>query len=161
MRRDPPQARGPFVGKRIGRYIQSASLATDVNFLSAETHRYHYRLCVDPEVAAESALVQETGVRGGVPLAAVEATGAQGQHGCCGACGRCSASATSRRNRIDGQDFQLLPADTAAEIAAAPDEAARARLVCDFLAGMTDGYAARTYKRLFSPDFGSIGDLIG
>jgi len=24
---------------------------------------------------------------------------------------------------------------------------------------MTDGYAARTYKRLFSPDFGSINDL--
>jgi dGTPase len=62
---------------------------------------------------------------------------------------------------IDGQDFQLLPADTAAEIASAPDEAMRARLVCDFLAGMTDGYAARTYKRLFSPDFGSIGDLVG
>ena len=40
-------------------------------------------------------------------------------------------------------------------------QAGRARLVCDFLAGMTDGYAARTYKRLFSPDFGSIGDLIG
>jgi dGTPase len=34
-------------------------------------------------------------------------------------------------------------------------------LVCDFLAGMTDGYAARMYKRLFTPDFGSIGDLIG
>jgi dGTPase len=65
------------------------------------------------------------------------------------------------QHAIDGQNFQLLPADTAAEIAAAPDEAARARLVCDFLAGMTDGYAARTYKRLFSPDFGSIGDLIG
>ena len=46
-------------------------------------------------------------------------------------------------------------------ITAAPDEATRARLVCDFLAGMTDGYAARTYKRLFSPDFGSIGDLVG
>jgi hypothetical protein len=26
---------------------------------------------------------------------------------------------------------------------------------------MTDGYAARMYKRLFTPDFGSIGDLIG
>ena len=62
---------------------------------------------------------------------------------------------------IDGQDFQLLPADTAAEIQAAPDAAGRARLVCDFLAGMTDGYAARTYKRLFIPDFGSIGDLVG
>ncbi|MCB1132913.1 MAG: hypothetical protein KDN05_17450, partial [Verrucomicrobiae bacterium] len=62
---------------------------------------------------------------------------------------------------IDGQDFQLLPSDAAAEIAEAADQATRARLVCDFLAGMTDGYAARTYKRLFSPDFGSIGDLIG
>jgi dGTPase len=65
------------------------------------------------------------------------------------------------QERIDGQDFQLLPADTAAEIAAAPDVAGRARLVCDFLAGMTDGYAVRTYKRLFVPDFGSIGDLVG
>jgi hypothetical protein len=37
--------------------------------------------------------------------------------------------------------------------------ALEARLVCDYLAGMTDGYAARTYKRLFSPDFGSINDL--
>jgi dGTPase len=62
---------------------------------------------------------------------------------------------------IDGQNFQLLPADTAEEISAATDEATRARLVCDFLAGMTDGYAARTYKRLFMPDFGSIGDLVG
>ncbi|MEO1831305.1 MAG: hypothetical protein ABGZ08_02130 [Akkermansiaceae bacterium] len=37
----------------------------------------------------------------------------------------------------------------------------RARLVCDFLAGMTDGYAARTFRRLFEPGFGSIGDLVG
>jgi dGTPase len=62
---------------------------------------------------------------------------------------------------IDGQYFQLLPADAAAEISAEPSESGRARLVCDFLAGMTDGYASRTYNRLFSPDFGSIGDLIG
>jgi dGTPase len=34
-------------------------------------------------------------------------------------------------------------------------------LICDFLAGMTDGYASRMYKRLFLPDFGSISDLIG
>ena len=62
---------------------------------------------------------------------------------------------------IDGQTFQLLPPDTARELEEAPDEATKARLICDFLAGMTDGYAARTFKRLFSPDFGSIGDLIG
>ena len=60
---------------------------------------------------------------------------------------------------IDGQDFQLLPSDTVDEINSAADETSRARLICDYLAGMTDGYAARTYKRLFSPDFGSINDL--
>ena len=37
----------------------------------------------------------------------------------------------------------------------------KARLVCDFLAGMTDGFAVRMYQRLFSPGFGSIGDLVG
>ena len=56
---------------------------------------------------------------------------------------------------------QEATADTAAEMTAAADQATRARLVCDFLSGMTDGYAARTYKRLFSPDFGSISDLVG
>ena len=49
---------------------------------------------------------------------------------------------------------QYLDATTMAEESV--DVAAK-----DFLAGMTDGYAARMYKRLFTPDFGSIGDLIG
>ena len=65
------------------------------------------------------------------------------------------------QDRIDGQDFQLLPDKDAAEIAEKESPAERARLVCDFLAGMSDGYAARLYKRLFTPDFGSIGDLVG
>ncbi len=36
----------------------------------------------------------------------------------------------------------------------------RARIICDYLAGMTDGFAIRIYKRLFDPDFGSIVDLV-
>ena len=47
------------------------------------------------------------------------------------------------------------------EIPQVETKAERARLVCDFLAGMTDGYAVRMYQRLFSPGFGSIGDLVG
>ncbi len=49
----------------------------------------------------------------------------------------------------------------AAEIEEAETPEKKARLVCDFLAGMTDGYAARTFRRLFEPGFGSIGDLVG
>ncbi len=62
---------------------------------------------------------------------------------------------------IDGQKFQLLPVAIEEEIKAASDQASRARLVCDFLAGMSDASAVRFYKRLFVPDFGSIGDLVG
>ena len=62
---------------------------------------------------------------------------------------------------IDGQDFALLPQADAAEIEEAETPEKKARLVCDFLAGMTDGYAARTFRRLFEPGFGSIGDLVG
>jgi len=39
--------------------------------------------------------------------------------------------------------------------------AERRRLLCDFLASLTDGSATRLYKRLMVPDFGSIGDLLG
>jgi dGTPase len=39
------------------------------------------------------------------------------------------------------------------------DRRARARVLCDYIAGMTDGFAIRTYKRLFDPGFGSILDL--
>ncbi|MGB2010906.1 MAG: deoxyguanosinetriphosphate triphosphohydrolase, partial [Akkermansiaceae bacterium] len=61
---------------------------------------------------------------------------------------------------ISGQNFQLLPDEEAREVESTGDVNERARLVCDFLAGMTDGNANRLYKRLFVPDFGSIGDLV-
>ncbi len=150
----------PFVGKRIGKYIQAASLETDVNFLSGMTNRYKFRLVIDEEARVESALFKRLAfevVFLSPQLKQLEHKGSRMLRQLWEVLGERYIAG----NKIDGQDFQLLPADTAAEIQDAPDEATRARLVCDFLAGMTDGYAARTYKRLFFPDFGSIGDLIG
>jgi dGTPase len=37
-------------------------------------------------------------------------------------------------------------------------ESTTERRVCDYVAGMTDSYAERLYKRLFNPGFGSSGD---
>lgn len=150
----------PFVGKRIGTYIQSTRLETDVNFLSSTTNRYRYRLAIAPHIKAESCLFKRLAfevVFLSPQLKQLEHKGSRMLR----QLWQVLAERYISGHDIDGQDFQLLPTDTAAEIAAAPDESARARLVCDFLSGMTDGYAARTYKRLFSPDFGSIGDLVG
>ena len=36
----------------------------------------------------------------------------------------------------------------------------KARRLCDYISGMTDAYALRSYKRLLDPDYGSISELI-
>lgn len=150
----------PFVGKRIGRYIQSTHLVADVNFLSGTSNRYRFNLVVDPAVRQECAIFKRLAfevVFLSPELKQLEHKGSRMLR----QMWEVLAERYIYEGTIDGQNFQLLPADTAQEISETPDESARARLVCDFLAGMTDGYAARTYKRLFSPDFGSIGDLVG
>ena len=56
--------------------------------------------------------------------------------------------------------LHLLPPSIEKCIETAPDETARARLVCDWIASMTDRFAFRTYRRLFDADFGSITDFV-
>lgn len=35
-----------------------------------------------------------------------------------------------------------------------------ARVICDYIAGMTDGFLLKTYDQLFSPRMGSIFDRL-
>ncbi|WP_260929477.1 anti-phage deoxyguanosine triphosphatase [Novosphingobium sp. 9] len=51
----------------------------------------------------------------------------------------------------------LLPDSTRARYEAADD---KMRVICDHVAGMTDGFLLRTYERLFSPRMGSVFDRI-
>ncbi len=150
----------PFIGKRIGRYIQSTSLRECVNFLSHQSMRYRYELIVDEDVRRESELFKKLAfevVFLSPQLKQLEHKGNHMLHQLWDLLEKRYISA----GQIDGQNFQILSNDTAGEIDQTSDSSAKARLICDFLAGMTDGYASRMYKRLFLPDFGSIHDLIG
>lgn len=149
-----------FVGKRIGKYIQSTTLVSATNFLSATSHRYSLELIVDDGVREECELFKSLAYE----VVFLSPQLKQLEH---------KGSYMLRRlwevmekryvlgESIDGQDFALLPEADGIEIAEAETPEKKARLVCDFLAGMTDGYAARTFRRLFEPGFGSIGDLVG
>lgn len=149
----------PFAGKRIGQYIQSARLIEDTNCMSAVTNRYRYQLHVDEEIRKESEVFKKLAyevVFLSPELKQLEHKGNYMLERLWG---------VLKQRYIDGdtnngQDFQILPPQDASEIEATPDMDDRARLVCDFLAGLTDGSAVRLYKRLFIPDFGSIGDLV-
>lgn len=149
----------PFVGSRIGSYIRAARLVEDVNFLSGTTNRYRYRLAVDPAIKAESEVFKQLAYEVVFLSPQLKQLEHKGSHLLRGLWDVLEKRYV-RQESIDGQDFQLLPDKDAAEIAEKELSAERARLVCDFLAGMSDGYAARLYKRLFTPDFGSIGDLV-
>ncbi len=150
----------PFAGRRIGAWIRATRLADHPGLLAAATNRHRFRLEVDPAVAAECRLFKRLAFEVVFVSPQVKQLEHKGSH----MLHQLWAILSQRYVRggaIDGQLFALLPHDTAAEIEAAATEAARARLVCDFLAGMTDGYAGRMFQRLFTPGFGSIGDLIG
>lgn len=51
---------------------------------------------------------------------------------------------------------RLLPANFTRHLDAAADDNTVRRMVCDYMAGMTDGYATRLYERLFVPRHGTI-----
>ena len=149
-----------FVGHRIGLYVKAARVEEESNFLSGESNRYRYRIAVDEATQAESEIFKRLAFE----VVFLSTQLKQLEH---------KGSLMLRRlwelfhrryvegQSIDGQFFQLLPAEQANEIEGMETPGERARLVCDFLAGMTDGYAVRMYQRLFSPGFGSIGDLVG
>jgi dGTPase len=68
-----------------------------------------------------------------------------------------------RGQRIVGDIFQAMLKDPYALIPNeswkdADDDVCVARRVCDYVAGMTDGYAEKVYRRMFIPGFGSSSD---
>ncbi|GHC46116.1 deoxyguanosinetriphosphate triphosphohydrolase-like protein 2 [Roseibacillus persicicus] len=148
-----------FAGARIGTYIKSASLIETTNFMSAESNRYRFGVATTEEVRAESALFKKLAfevVFLSPELKQLEHKGSYVLR----KLWELLETRYVRGESIDGQAFPILREADEAEIAAAPNEAARARLICDFLAGMTDGSTVRMYRRLFEPGFGSIGDLV-
>jgi dGTPase len=56
--------------------------------------------------------------------------------------------------------WRLLKRDIEKSFERAHGERGKARLLCDYISGMSDEYAVRTYQRLLDPEFGSIADLV-
>ncbi|TJZ66389.1 anti-phage deoxyguanosine triphosphatase [Chitiniphilus eburneus] len=55
---------------------------------------------------------------------------------------------------------RLLPGSTLERYKGVEGEMCQSRVICDFIAGMTDEYAARMYEKLFHPHKGSIFDRL-
>jgi dGTPase len=144
------------LNRQIGDYIRAARLVPEANFLSAMTRRHQFRLEVDPDVRDRSRLnkrisldlvfrspqLQQLDYKADVILT------------------RLFEVLHDRYIEPGGSRLHLMPPVQEAEIEKAPDAASRARLVCDWVASMTDAFAFRTYRRLFDANFGSITDFV-
>lgn len=146
-----------FIGMRIGKYIQATTLESDVNFMSAQSNRYAFKLLVDDEIRKESKVFKKLAYE----VVFLSPKLKQLEHKGCHLLERLWSLFHGQYIEPKGKaEYELLPRSITDLITQEEDESKRARLVCDYIAGMTDGYAVRTYRRLFDADYGSIGDVI-
>jgi dGTPase len=139
--------------KKIGSFIRCCSLAERSTPTSSVTNRYRFGLSVDPAVRSEAdfykRLSQEL-VFDHSQLHQLERKGRVILEGIFEA---------FSESYLNDKGFRLMPEGFDRIIRLKPDRRMRARILCDYIAGMTDGFAIRTYKRLYDPDFGSLLDL--
>jgi dGTPase len=144
------------LSSRIGRYIESCSIEETTNVMSGTSNRYKYNMVIAEHARKESKMFKKLSLdlvflspqlhqlekKGDYLLKRIFDTFAE--------------------NYLDKAKFELnlLPKYVEQNFMTAADTNHRARLLCDYIAGMTDGFAIRTYKRLFDPEFGSMVDLI-
>jgi dGTPase len=139
--------------KKIGSFVRCCSLIERSTPASSTTNRYRFGLAVDPAVRVEAdfykRLSQEL-VFDHSQLHQLERKSRVILEGIFEA---------FAESYLNGNGFRLMPESFDRLIRLKQDPRARARILCDYIAGMTDGFAIRTYKRLYDPDFGSLLDL--
>ncbi len=145
-----------IVAGKIGHFIQACSLSEWKNFMSGLTNRYRFHLEIDQAVQKEAELFKNISIDlvfRSPQLHQLEHKGAYILR---------NIFKAFEENYLGKENSKtnLLPRDTESVVRNAADPTVRMRLLCDYIAGMTDGFAIRTYKRLFDAEFGSLADLI-
>ena len=140
---------------KIGGFITACRLRPRENFMSARTHRYAFELVIAPEALREAAFFKKMAndiIFESPQLQQIEHKARKVLFSLWESCWR---------NYVEkgGRVIHILPPRVGRLIDAEPEVAGKARRICDWLAGLTDGMIVRTYKRLNDPDFGSIRDL--
>ncbi len=141
-------------GSEIGTFIHACSISKRKTFMDDITNRYKYVLNIDDESLTRIRMYKKIAVDlvfRAPQLHQMEFKGNKMIQK------MFDAFTENYINEITG--IELLPDFTNNLIKEEPDKSKRARLVCDYLAGMTDAFALTNYKRLFDPDYNSITDI--
>ncbi len=142
-------------GSQIGNCVQATSLRERETFIDDLTNRYKYELVIDEDCFEKAEIYKRISVDLVFQSAQLHQMEFKGNSMLT------KIFEALKLNYVDElRGIKLLPDFSDYIIRREEDPAKRARLVCDYIAGMTDAFALRTYKRLFDPEFGSIVDLV-
>ena len=136
----------------IGRYVRAAEISQRKTVPpEAISHRYFYKVHVPDEKKVEMLLLKELIKQFVFESPQVKTLESKGTHII-----RCLFLKLMSGNNAK----ELLPEDWKEHLNEVSTIVDRARVVCDYIAGMTDDYAQKTYSSLFLPDRGSIYELM-
>ncbi len=150
------------VGKKIGRFVAAAELVEVSGpdaFLADLSARHRYRIVIEPSVAEECELYKRLALDLVFRSRQLQQLDRKSDY-ILSRLFEVFAGLYIAPERPGRSHYRLLADEEETLVFAQPDEASRARVVCDVLAKMTDAIASRTYRRLFDADFGSIVDLV-
>ncbi|NUQ82192.1 MAG: dNTP triphosphohydrolase [Bacteroidetes bacterium] len=139
--------------RKIGRFLQATRLDPVTHAHAPDSNRYRFMLHIDEEAQAESRLYKKLAVALVFRTPQLQQFEFKGDRVL-----RELFNAFSEQ-AVNGK-YGILPVSLREGLDRAGSETDRSRLICDYLAGMTDRFAIRTYRRLFDPDYGSLSDLI-
>jgi dGTPase len=145
------------LGRSIGQHIGACSLRKRSNILSDQSRRYELELVVDEAVRMKAALNKRIACELVFNTPQLQQLDFKASH----VLERLFEALHDRYiQRPAKHGMHLLPVNVEQQIEQTETKEQRARLVCDWLANMTESFAFRTYRRLFDPGFGSFRDFV-
>ncbi|MCZ6674897.1 MAG: dNTP triphosphohydrolase [Verrucomicrobia bacterium] len=145
-----------MLGLKIGEFIHASTLQERSNFMSEVTNRYRFKLSIDPAKQEESELYKRIAFDIVFLSTRVKQLEYKGDR----MLERLFEALLENYTRRDQKSMRLVSTKLEARLKKAADAPEKARLLCDYLAGMTDSFAIKTFRRLFDPGYGSIVDIV-
>jgi dGTPase len=141
--------------QKIGGFIQACRLRERDNFMAAKTNRYRFELVVEPSALAEAAFFKKMANDIIFESPQLEQLEFKARTIISDLFNAIWENYAEPGERV----ITILPANVGRLITAEKTLDSRARRICDYLVGQTDGMIIRTYRRLHDPEFGSFRDL--
>jgi dGTPase len=143
-------------GHAISAFIHGARLVERSGFMSERTNRHRFSLEIDPAVNAQRNVYKDLAVDlifRSPQINQLEYKGDRMLR---------QIFQVLTQNYLDQPDsaFRLLPMTLEDQVRAEHSIQIKARMIADYVAGMSDSFTQKTYQRLCESGFGSIGDFV-